>query len=96
MHFTAHILHLENNLTDAELVQATLDETDLVCRITHVRTLAEFQKALGRDPLDLILADHRMIIHGGMAALGLARELRPEVPFIFVSDPWVKRPPLKR
>ena len=86
MDSTTHILHLEENPTDAELVRTALEPAGLLCRITHVRTLAKFQAALRRDPLDIILSDYRVPASGGMPALGLARELRPEVPFIFVSD----------
>ena len=39
-----------------------------------------------RDPLDIILSDYRVPVSGGMSALRLAQELRPQVPFIFVSD----------
>lgn len=50
-----------------------------------VATERGFRAALAAFSPDVILADHTMPGFSGMAALGLARELRPEVPFIFVS-----------
>jgi len=83
---TTHILHLEEDPTDAELVRSKLEPTGLVCRITHVRTFAQFHAALRKGELDVILSDYRVPMSDGMSALRLARELRPEIPFIFVSD----------
>jgi two-component system cell cycle sensor histidine kinase/response regulator CckA len=80
-----HILHLEDDPVDAELVQAKLEEADLPCRITRVQTRDEFEQALGRDALDIILADYRLPMYDGISALRLALERRPDVPFIFVS-----------
>ena len=80
-----HILHIENNHTDAELVQARLEEAGHVCRITRVQTCTEFDTALQQNAPDVILADHRLPMCDGMAALKLAQELRPEIPFVFVS-----------
>jgi two-component system cell cycle sensor histidine kinase/response regulator CckA len=80
-----HILHLEDDPLDAELVQAKLEEADLACRITRVQTRDEFEQTLGRDALDIILADYRLPMYDGMSALRLALERRPDVPFIFVS-----------
>jgi CheY-like chemotaxis protein len=41
-----HILHIEDNPTDAELVQTMLEEAGLVCRITRVQTYAEFNSPM--------------------------------------------------
>ncbi|MFH0725823.1 MAG: response regulator, partial [Pseudomonadota bacterium] len=79
------ILHLEDDPADAELVQARLEEAGLSCRITLVQTRDEFDEALRRDGYDIILADYRLPMYDGMSALRLAQELRPDIPFIFVS-----------
>ena len=73
-----HILHIENNHTDTELVQARLEEAGHVCRITRVQTCAEFDTALRQNAPDVILADQRLPMCDGIAALKLAQELRPE------------------
>lgn len=79
------ILHLEDDPKDAELVQATLEAEDVVCEITRVETQREFCDSLERGGFDLILADYTLPAFDGMSALKIAKEIRPEVPFIFVS-----------
>ena len=80
-----HILHLEDDPLDGELIEARLKEADLACRITRVETRDEYEQALGRDPLDIILADFRLPRYDGLSALRMVMERRPEIPFIFVS-----------
>ena len=80
-----HILHLEDERNDVELVQDTLETSGLSCRITHVDTREGFLGALGDDGLDLILSDFSLPAFDGFTALQLARERVPDVPFIFVS-----------
>ncbi|GAB4442301.1 MAG: hypothetical protein Fur0044_38720 [Anaerolineae bacterium] len=80
-----HILHLEDDPADAELVQAKLEAAGLTCQITHVQTRAEFDKALRQDNIEIILADFHLPTYDGMSALRLAQEVCPDVPFIFVS-----------
>ena len=80
-----HILHLEDDLADAELVQVKLAETGLACRIALAQTRDEFETALGQGGTDIILSDYRLPMYNGLSALHLARERCPEIPFIFVS-----------
>ena len=80
-----HILYLEDDPKDAELVQATLLAADLVCHVTRVDTQPEFSDLLARGGFDLILADYTLPSFDGISALQIAKEVRPEVPFIFVS-----------
>ncbi|MGD9369121.1 MAG: response regulator [Desulfobacteraceae bacterium] len=80
-----HILHLEDNPMDMELVQAKLEEQDLAYRITRVQTEAKFDAVLHEGGLDIILADYQLPMYDGLSALRLAKQRRPEVPFIFVS-----------
>ncbi len=80
-----HVLHLEDDAMDAELIQTRLEEADLACRITRVQTRDEFEHALQQDKLDIILADYRLPAYDGMSAMRLALERRPDVPYIFVS-----------
>ena len=85
MNSPVRILHLEDYAADAELVQATLEEGGVACQATRVQTAYEFRQALAAGGYDLVLADYTLPAYDGMSALQLARELRPRVPFIFVS-----------
>lgn len=80
-----HILHLEDNPLDAELVQAALEPADFSWEVTRVQTAADFSEALRLGSYELILADYRLPGYDGLAALKLAREQCPDIPFIFVS-----------
>jgi diguanylate cyclase (GGDEF)-like protein/PAS domain S-box-containing protein len=51
----------------------------------RVETKTDFISALNRDSFDLILSDYVLPSFDGSAALKIAKEIRPEVPFIFVS-----------
>jgi PAS domain S-box-containing protein len=80
-----HILHLEDDPADAELVQATLAEAGLACHMIRAQTRDEFETGLGDGGTEIILADYRLPTYDGMSALRLSRELRSDIPFIFVS-----------
>src|SRR5581483_4595297 len=79
------ILHLEDDPTDAELVEILLHKQGIVCRIERVEDRNGFVGALERGEFDLILSDFSMPGFDGLGALALAREKCPDVPFIFVS-----------
>ncbi len=79
------ILHLEDSRADAELVHETLAAEGITCDITVVETRDDFVAALERGGFDLILADHNLPSFNGTAALALAREKCPDVPFISLS-----------
>ena len=79
------ILLLEDNPTDAELVQELLEADHFVCETNCVQTRAEFMAGLQAAEVDLILADYSLPSFDGFSALKLALSVRPEVPFIFVS-----------
>ncbi|MEH2245989.1 response regulator [Nostoc sp.] len=78
-------LLLEANLLDAQVVQATLREGGIDCELLRVETRADFIRTLETDEIDLILADYALSSFDGIAALAIARRLRPEIPFIFIS-----------
>ena len=80
-----HILMLEDSLADAELVELTLREGGLAVSLKRVDREADFVRELETAPPDLILSDYALPSFDGLAALALAREKCPEVPFIFVT-----------
>jgi two-component sensor histidine kinase/ActR/RegA family two-component response regulator len=79
------ILLLEDSSLDAELVLESLQGTGLRHTVHRVVTREDFTSALKRRDQDLILADFVLPTFDGMSALAIARELRPDTPFIFVS-----------
>jgi PAS domain S-box-containing protein len=79
------ILYLEDDSSDAELVQATLESEGLACHITRVERESEFVTALEQVGFDLIMADYTLPSFDGMSALKISKEVCPEVPFIFVT-----------
>src|SRR4029077_18537579 len=80
-----HILYLEDNPRDAELVQETLAVDGISCDVTRVETEADFNASLEQGGFDLILADYTLPSFDGLSALRIARQNWPLVPFIFVS-----------
>ena len=85
MDSTLRILHLEDDGNDAELVRALLEDDGISCQATRVDTRDDFEAALAEGGFDLILADFSLPSFDGLSAFQLARERRPDVPFIFVS-----------
>jgi len=79
------ILYLEDEPKDAELVQGSLEAEGIVCDLTRADTQAGFLTLLQQGGFDLILADYTLPLFDGISALRIAQEIRPEVPFIFVS-----------
>ena len=80
-----HILLLEDDASDAELIQELLEVGHIVCEVTRVQTGPEFVAALKDSGIDLILADYKLPSFDGLSALKLAMNECPDLPFIFVS-----------
>ena len=85
MKVSLHVLNLEDDAKDAELNEAMLSARWPDCSFVRVSNRADFIAALEQSDLDLILSDYTMPGFHGRDALALAREKRPEVPFLFVS-----------
>ena len=79
------ILNLEDNENDAELNGAMLSARWPQCQLVRVANREEYVAALEQGNIDVILSDYTMPGFDGRTALALAREKRPEVPFLFVS-----------
>jgi phosphoserine phosphatase RsbU/P len=79
------ILHLEDDPMDAELVQMTLSADGVECEVQVVSRREEFDVALDRGGIDLILADFALPTFDGMSALAMVRQKHPDLPFVFVS-----------
>jgi signal transduction histidine kinase len=85
MKSTFRILHLEDSQEDCELVHRLLVDDGIACEIVQCENREKFLQALEKKNFDLIFADCTVPQFNGHHALELARQLVPEVPFIFVS-----------
>ncbi len=79
------LLHLEDDRVDAALVLDMLARDGIVCEVVRVETRAEYCEQLAAHAFDLILSDDTLPSFDGASAFTLARERRPDTPFIFVS-----------
>jgi PAS domain S-box-containing protein len=79
------ILNLEDNENDAELNGAMLSARWPQSQLLRVANRTDYVAALERGNIDVILSDYTMPEFDGRTALALAREKRPDVPFLFVS-----------
>ncbi len=82
---TLHVLYLEDNPNDCELVAYALESEGLNCELTCVATEAAFKAAIASRPFDIILSDFTIPGFSGTTALKLAQAATPETPFVFVS-----------
>ncbi|MEJ2453154.1 MAG: EAL domain-containing protein [Candidatus Thiodiazotropha sp.] len=80
-----NVLILEDEPTDAELIERALQEDGIVFSSLCVDSQDGFISALKEFKPDLILADYQIPSFTGLEALGIALERLPDVPFIFVS-----------
>lgn len=79
------LLHLEDNVRDAELIVALLSGAEFRFEVTRADSSQSFMEALEKHQFDLILCDYNLPSFDGGAALKLARKRHPDTPFIFVS-----------
>src|ERR1035437_5637944 len=78
-------LIVEDVEDDALLLAAELTRGGYAVTFERVDTAAAMRNALQQKAWDVILCDFTMPYFNGAAALQLAKEAGPEVPFIFVS-----------
>lgn len=80
------VLNLESDAGDHEMVRRHAASIGLPLEFARASNRTEFEAALKRGNVDLILADHCIPGYNGMAALESAQTLLPGVPYIVVSD----------
>lgn len=80
-----HILLVEDDIADAELVKYALGQSGLAYTLERVESQEEFLQRIKERAPDLILSDYHLPGFDGLVALQLAHEHRPDVPFIFVT-----------
>ena len=80
-----NILLVEDSKLDAELALAQLTAAGINHKVDVVEDREAFAYAIESGPPDLILADYSLPSFTGMEALELAKQICPDVPFLFVS-----------
>src|SRR5205814_1185894 len=80
-----HILMLEDDAADAELVQQALRRGGFAFSLVRVESKADFVRTLEEQAPDLILLDYSLPGFDGLSALKIAQEKYPDIPFIFVT-----------
>src|SRR5688572_14627800 len=79
------ILILEDVPMDAELVEYELERARIPFSARRVDSRDEFLRELEEFRPDVILSDYTLPRFDGMAALSLARERAPSIPFLIVT-----------
>jgi diguanylate cyclase (GGDEF)-like protein/PAS domain S-box-containing protein len=82
---TRIVLLLEDNDSDAGLIERELRKAGIDFTIHRVETRLGYVRALGELKPSLIISDYTLPGFDGLSALGLARQTLPDSPFIFVS-----------
>ncbi len=80
-----HVLMIEDNENDAFFTTRELKRAGYEIAATRVDAEDSLRAELSRRSWDLILCDFTLPGFGGAEALRIAKELSPDVPFIFVS-----------
>jgi signal transduction histidine kinase len=80
-----HILMLEDDRADAELVDHALRRGGFAFTLVRVDSREDFLRELAQRPPQLILLDYSLPGFDGLTALNLAQEKYPDIPFIFVT-----------
>src|ERR1700678_2303492 len=80
------ILNLEADGGVHESIRRHAAATGLALVFERAASRGEFEAALRRGGVDLILASHTVPGFGGTEALESAREIAPGVPYVIVSD----------
>jgi PAS domain S-box-containing protein len=90
------ILHLEDDVRDAELARELLAADGLECEIVRVDTREAFLAALEAGGFDLVLADYALPAFDGIAAQQIALARDPDLPFIFLSGTFGEEVAIER
>ncbi len=85
MNSPIHILHLEDDPSDAALIQLALKAGGIDCAITCVQTKENFVSVLKEGGIDLVLSDFSLPGFDGVSAAAIVREQWPAMPLILVS-----------
>src|SRR5688572_7858081 len=78
------VLHVEDNVGDAELVARAFSQAGIEVELTRVDSEPAYLAALEAQP-QVVIADYSLPQFSGVRALEILRQRSPHVPFILVS-----------
>jgi len=79
------ILHIEDDDSDALLIQKTIQSEIENVNIKWVSQQKDFESALKNEKYDLIMSDFSLPNFSGIKAFEVAQNLAPDTPYIYVS-----------
>ena len=85
MENTIKLLHLEDSLADAQLVQSVLKKANIPFIYFFVDCEDDFRHILETQEIDIILSDYHLPDYSGTEALMLVKTGYPQLPFVFIS-----------
>mgnify|MGYP000088414484 CR=1 FL=1 len=80
-----HLLILENEPADAELIERELRKEHIPFTATRVETQHDFTAELTQNPPDLVLVDYNLPEFDGISALHEVQQIAPHIPVIIVT-----------
>src|SRR5512135_846018 len=80
-----HVLTVEDSEDDTFLLIRQLKQGGYDPTYERVETSRDLVESLDRQPWDIVISDYAMPHFGGLDALRIVKERRPDLPFILVS-----------
>ena len=80
-----HLLYVDDNPLDRELVREVLKRTPGNFQITEAGSRQEFETLLAQDQYDLVLSDFNSFDANGLQILDLVHAKDPELPVVIVT-----------
>lgn len=90
------ILILEDNLADAELAEYALKSAGMNFIAKLVETEAQYRQQLNEFQPDIIISDFDLPMFNGFKAFRIAKEQKPDVPFILFTGALCRKIRLSR
>lgn len=92
---SVRVLFIEDSETDTELILRALQQGGIHSDWRRVYKPGELRKSLTDFRPDILLSDFAMPGFSGLEAMRIAKELRPNVPFVFISGTIGEEPAIE-